>query len=92
MYKWAALDAPGFDNLWLWGSDGYNRYKQIPSQKPEWTTVQLYDSGHTMLRSSWNEDADMLHFDGGLLGTSHGHSDTLHVDLIPVSYTHLMVS
>lgn len=82
VYKWAALDAPGFDNLWLWGSDGYNRYKQIPSQKPDWTTVQLYDSGHTILRSSWNEDADMLHFDGGLLGTSHGHSDTLHVDLI----------
>lgn len=82
VYKWAASDSPGFDNLWLWGREGYNRYKNIPSRKPDWTNIQLYDSGHTILRSAWEKDADMLHFDGGLLGTSHGHSDTLHVDLI----------
>lgn len=82
LYKWAAMGEAGYDNLWLWGIQGYQRYCRMASEEPDWTDAQLYDSGHTILRSSWNEDADMLHFDGGLLGTSHGHSDTLHVDLI----------
>lgn len=71
-----------FDNLWILGSEGVNKYLQIPSKEPEFTSDSLYDSGHYIMRSSWNEDADILHFDGGMLGTSHGHSDTLHIDLI----------
>ena len=34
------------------------------------------------MRSFLAEKCGYAAFDGGLLGTSHGHSDTLHVDLI----------
>lgn len=81
-FKWAGGDNPGYDNIWLFGLDGYRRYQEISAMEPDFRSAQLYDSGHTVLRSSWRRDGDMMHFDGGLLGTSHGHSDTLHVDLI----------
>lgn len=80
--KWAGSENPGFDNLWLFGAEGYGRYRELTSGEPGFLSKQLYDSGHSVMRSSWQRNADMLHFDGGLLGTSHGHSDTLHVDLI----------
>lgn len=82
VYKWAAGEALGYDNLWWLGCEGYETFMQMPSKAPDWTTAQLYDSGHTVFRNGWDQNADMLHFDGGLLGTSHGHSDTLHVNLV----------
>ncbi len=82
VFKWAGGESVGYDNVWLFGENGIETYEQFAGKEPEFTSIQLYDSGHTIMRSAWGIDADMLHFDGGLLGTSHGHSDTLHVDLI----------
>lgn len=82
VFRWAGGENPGYDNVWLFGQEGIAYYEKMPSGKPSFISRQLYDSGHTIMRSSWEQDADMLHFDGGLLGTSHGHSDALHVDLI----------
>lgn len=82
VFRWAGGTSPGYDNVWLFGEYGRSFYESLPAREPEFVSTQLYDSGHTVMRSSWSADADMLHFDGGLLGTSHGHSDTLHIDLI----------
>ena len=45
-------------------------------------SAALNDSGNYYIRSSWEEDADLLHFHCGTMGAGHGHSDKLHVDLI----------
>lgn len=82
VFRWAGGTSPGYDNVWLFGECGRSFYESLPAREPGFVSTQLYDSGHTVMRSSWSADADMLHFDGGLLGTSHGHSDTLHIDLI----------
>lgn len=82
VFRWAGGASPGYDNIWLWGEKGTALYESLPAREPSFVSAQLYDSGHTVMRSSWNTDADLLHFDGGLLGTSHGHSDTLHIDLV----------
>lgn len=82
VFRWAGGASAGYDNVWLFGKEGAALYEKLSAREPEFLSVQLYDSGHTVMRSSWSAESDMLHFDGGLLGTSHGHSDTLHVDLI----------
>jgi hypothetical protein len=35
-------------------------------------------AGHYVMRSGWDKDARMLHFDAGLFGYSHQHEDKLH--------------
>lgn len=71
-----------YEVLWLMGEKGEHIYEKLEPVVSETASACMYDSGHTFLRTSWEKTADVFHFDAGLLGTSHGHSDALHVDWI----------
>ncbi len=70
------------ENVWFINSEDIQSYHELEVIYPEYQSLCLYDSGQYFFRSGWDKKADMLHFDGGLLGSSHGHSDALHVDLM----------
>ena len=46
--------------------------------RPEPDSVALPYEGHYTMRSGWDADARMLHFDAGLFGAGHQHEDKLH--------------
>lgn len=71
-----------YESLWFMGNSGEEIYQKLTSCNLQEASSSLNDSGHTFFRTSWNKKADLLHFDAGLLGTSHGHSDALHIDWI----------
>ena len=62
--------------------NGAAEYSRMECRKPDFVSAALEDSGNYYIRSSWNEDGDLLHFHCGTMGAGHGHSDKLHVDLI----------
>jgi hypothetical protein len=78
-YKFASGSLT-YDNLWQLHIKGIKEYDALPAQAPDFTNVSLYDSGQYIIRSGWDVNADYFHMDGGMLGSSHGHSDTLHID------------
>ncbi|MCD4824319.1 MAG: heparinase II/III family protein, partial [Phycisphaerae bacterium] len=49
--------------------------------RPKQDSIAMPYSGHYIMRSGWDKNARMLHFDGGLLGSSHCHEDKLHVTM-----------
>lgn len=59
-----------------------SRYEQRPAQPLKIKSAFLYDSGEFYLRSDWTETANLLHFTNSNIGTGHGHSDKLHIDLV----------
>lgn len=61
-------------------------YNSLPLQQPGFTSKCLFQSGNTYLRSSWAKDALVTHFKTGHMGSGHGHSDLLHLD---VSYKYI---
>lgn len=71
-----------FESLWDIGVKGAREYALLESRRPDFISAALNDSGNYYIRSSWEEDADLLHFHCGTMGAGHGHSDKLHVDLI----------
>lgn len=56
-------------------------YNSLPLIQPSFTSKCLFQSGNTYLRSSWTKDAVVTHFKTGHMGSGHGHSDLLHLDV-----------
>lgn len=50
---------------------------------PEYTSVQLKESGYSVLRSGWESDAHYAVLDVGPLGYGHYHQDKLNMVLYP---------
>ncbi|MCD4826090.1 MAG: heparinase II/III family protein [Phycisphaerae bacterium] len=48
-------------------------------KRPARDSIAMPYSGHYIMRSGWDKNARILHFDGGLLGSGHDHEDKLHV-------------
>lgn len=71
-----------FETIWEVGMRAEKEYEAMEAIAPNFTSIALEDSGNYYLRSSWEEDANFLHFHCGTLGAGHGHSDKLHVDLV----------
>lgn len=80
--KFSPTEDLSYDNIWILLERGRKRFLSLPYKDPDRTSLALWESGHYLLRSSWKADADLLHFDCGSIGTSHGHSDLLHIDWI----------
>lgn len=67
---------------WRAGYQAVLDYEAIDNQSPAQTSVFLTAGGNAYLRSDWSERANLLHFFDGSLGTGHGGSDKLHIDLV----------
>lgn len=80
--KFGGFKELDFESLWDVGVNGAAEYSRMECRKPDFVSAALEDSGNYYIRSSWNEDGDLLHFHCGTMGAGHGHSDKLHVDLI----------
>ena len=50
----------------------------LQGQPPAHTSYAFPYTGHYVMRSGWDRDARMLHFDAGLSGLAHCHQDKLH--------------
>lgn len=68
------------ENCWNFG-DYLTKYNEIPISTIS-NSKALEDSGNYMLWDGAGEDAGMLHFHCGSLGSGHGHADLLHIDLV----------
>lgn len=71
-----------FESVWDLGIASAKIYETMEAQEPDFTSAALTDSGNYYMRSSWEKDANLLHFHCGTMGAGHGHSDKLHVDLV----------
>ncbi len=56
-------------------------YEALVPQQPHSLTLDAYDSGLFVSRSSWNNDANVTVFLDGPLGSGHGHCDELHLSV-----------
>lgn len=71
-----------YESVWDIGVEGAKEYERMEAASPDFVSMALEDSGNYYLRSSWGQDANLLHFHCGTMGAGHGHSDKLHVDLV----------
>lgn len=65
---------------WLLGTEGVNRYDELPTAPPAELSVQLGNAGWHLMRDSWDGEANWLFFDAGPVGAlsgGHGHADVL---------------
>ncbi len=53
---------------------------RLGKRPPRDSVARPYE-GHYIMRSGWDRDARMLHFDAGLFGAGHQHEDKLHLAL-----------
>lgn len=72
------------DVLWLFGTNGLDRYDELVPIEPDHTSIAYPDAGYYVMRDGWQTDAAMLAFDCGPLGhgaAGHGHADALSFQL-----------
>lgn len=70
-----------YESIWMFGVQGFEKYKNLKAEKWEAGLVEFPCSGQAVMRSSWEKDADWLYFVNGPLGGGHGHQDKLHIGL-----------
>lgn len=63
-------------------SSDQNAYDDLEPHPPLFLSKGLTESGNYYLRTGWQDDATVVHFRCGSLGSGHGHADLLHVDLV----------
>ncbi len=75
---------PSAELVWLTGSGGADRYRQIPPARPQRTSRAFADGGVYVMRDGWHAQASTLVVDAGphgFLNGGHSHADALSLDL-----------
>ena len=67
------------DWVWDFGPGVVNRYAQLSSKLPDYTSTLLPDAQFGIMRSGWNKNDDYLLFDMAPWGGNHSHADRLQV-------------
>ncbi len=70
-----------YENYFVLGAKGAEKYDKIKSVLPEYMSVYQQSSGDVFMRNSWDEDANYLHFHVKRIGDGHAHDDLLHISL-----------
>lgn len=79
--KYKAYSTLDYESAWVFGMDGVKKYDAIQPKCPDYLSIDMHDSGNFIMRSSWKDDANYLHFVNGYTGGGHAHCDKLHFDL-----------
>lgn len=80
--KFTGYKKMDFNNVWEFGYKSVEQYEQIKAKEPDFISRSLEATGNHYLRSSWEEDCNLLHFSCGRVGGGHGHCEKLHIDLM----------
>lgn len=80
--KYWGYDHLDYESAWQFGAAACREYGRMEAAEPEFVSAQLPFGGNYYFRSSWKENANLLHFHCGDTGGGHGHADKLHVDLV----------
>lgn len=78
-YRHFGPDKAQADWIWDFGPGVVNRYAQLSSKLPDYTSALLPDAQLGIMRSGWNKDDDYLLFDMAPWGGNHSHADRLQV-------------
>jgi hypothetical protein len=80
--KWTARNV-SLDPLdvYAFGTEIIERYDRLDARCPAVLSLDAYDSGIFVTRSSWNQNANATVFLDGPMGSGHGHCDELHLSL-----------
>jgi uncharacterized heparinase superfamily protein len=81
--------------LWLMGTQGVNRFLEIPECNPSHTSTAYPEGGYYVMRGGWSVSHPVLVFDCGPLGhgsAGHGHADALSLQLDAGGYPFLVDS
>lgn len=81
LLKFGAYDIPDFETVWLCGIDGIKKYSEIEKKAPPEINAFFQESGNYILRSDFSETANYLYFKNSFIGSGHGHSDKLNIEL-----------
>jgi hypothetical protein len=79
--------------LWLLGTEGVERFRQLTSRLPDHTSMSYEHGGYYVMRSGWEAADSTLAFDCGPLGhgpAGHGHADALSFQLHAAGYPFLV--
>ncbi len=86
-----AAGKPWEDILWLFGTEGWQRFQQLESLPPTELCRYFPESGYAVGRSGWGTDAHYFRFDCGPIAdgvfrddtpsAAHGHADILNFEL-----------
>lgn len=80
--KYFGYNFVDFESIWDIGDSNISKYEELPTKKPNFTSIALKESGNFYLRDSFEENSNYLWFRCGALGSGHGHGEHLHFDLV----------
>ena len=80
--KYFGYDFVDFESIWDIGNLNISKYEDLPTKKPNFTSIALKESGNFYLRDSFEGNSNYLWFRCGALGSGHGHGEHLHFDLV----------
>lgn len=80
--KYFGYDFVDFESIWDIGNLNISKYEDLPTKKPNFTSIALKESGNFYLRDSFEDNSNYLWFRCGALGSGHGHGEHLHFDLV----------
>lgn len=80
--KYFGYDFVDFESIWDIGNLNISKYEDLPTKKPNFTSIALKESGNFYLRDSFKDNSNYLWFRCGALGSGHGHGEHLHFDLV----------
>lgn len=69
------------DTLFIYGVKGVEEFKSIIYEEVDEESKGFKDSGLYFMRSGFGEEDSYSMFKCGFLGSGHGHSDTLHLEV-----------
>ena len=80
--KYFGYNFVDFESIWDIGDLNISKYEELPTKKPNFTSIALKESGNFYLRDSFEDNSNYLWFRCGALGSGHGHGEHLHFDLV----------
>lgn len=90
--KSRAFNTLDYETYFLLGKSAFQRYENIETKIPDFTSIYQKSSGDFFMRSSWQEDATYTSFHLKKLGCGHGHDNLLHFTIFANNQDYLIDS
>lgn len=81
LFKYYAYKEVDFNSLMLYGEKSIKEYKELKIKKIKNVSKAFTDSGLYYMRTGFRENDSYSMFKCGFLGSGHGHSDTMHLEI-----------
>lgn len=81
-----------YESFFLLGLINIDKYRNIQTKDPEFTSIYQKSSGDFFMRSSWKEEATYTGFHLKKLGCGHGHDNLLHFTIFANNQDYLIDS